>query len=159
MSEFNFGSSARRLHLKRRFDKSAESKAKPQSPSFGVHHGLIRNPNWPPPPGVSMPTDRRLAKRVRYSFQILVGGRAVTVAGDISATGAMFLLERLLPSSHVELAIEVPGETQPRRLSGEVIRTSNKGGFIAHHVRFNEPEQFGVSAMKPIEATGAVVVR
>jgi len=156
MSEFSGDSSARRLHLRRRFDKGP--KAKPQSPSFGVHNGLIRNPNWPPPPGVEMPTDRRLSPRFAYTFELLYAGRAITVNGDVSATGAMFVLERLMPSANVELSLRVPGEAVPRRVTGEVIRTSYKGEHIAHHVRFNESSPFA-DAIKSIVSRGAVALR
>ncbi len=156
MSEFGTGSSARRLHLRRRFDKT--QKAKPQSPSFGVHSGFIRNPNWPPPPGVTMPTDRRLAPRFEYSFELMYAGRAITVNGDVSATGAMFVLDRLMPTAHIELSVRVPGESVPRRVTGEVIRTSYQGSNVAHHVRFSEPAQF-FDAMPHIVARGAVAVR
>ncbi len=156
MSEFASGGSARRLYLKRRFDK--KPKSKPQSPSFGVHNGLIRNPNWPPGPGVQMPTDRRLSKRVEYGFDLLYAGRSIAVRGDVSATGAMFVLDRLMPSSHVQLSVRVPEEREPRRVEADVIRTSYKGQFIAHHVRFSEPAQFG-GAMAQIVASGAVEAR
>ncbi len=146
---------SRRLAFKRRFK---EAKPKPQSPSFGVHHGLIRNPNWPPPPGVTMPTDRRLAKRVLYSFEIMYAGRAMTVTGDVSATGAMFVMDRLMPTAHIEMSVRVPNEREPRRIKGEIIRTSYKGEYIAHHVRFSEPAQFA-DAMDHIIASGAIVVR
>ena len=155
MSEFAIGGVARRVSFKRRFDKSV--KTKPQSPSFGVHSGLIRNPNWPPGPGVQMPTDRRLAKRVRYSFDLLYAGRAINVSGDVSATGAMFVLDRLMPISHVHLSVRVPDEREPRKVEADVIRTSYKGQYIAHHVRFSEPSQFA-DAMKQIVASGAVAV-
>lgn len=155
MSEFATGSSARRVSFKRRFDKTVKSK--PQSPSFGVHSGLIRNPNWPPGPGVQMPTDRRLAKRVRYSFDLLYAGRAITVSGDVSATGAMFVLDRLMPVNHVQLSVRVPDEREPRKVEADVIRTSYKGQYIAHHVRFSEPSQFS-EAMQHIVASGAVAV-
>ena len=156
MSEFSGDTSARRLHLRRRFDKT--QKTKPQSPSYGVHNGLIRNPNWPPPPGVEMPTDRRMSPRFEYSFELLYAGRAITVNGDVSATGAMFVLERLMPTSHVELSVRIPGESLPRRVAGEVIRTSYKGAHIAHHVRFNDPAQLG-DAMSHIVSRGAVALR
>lgn len=156
MSNFDsLGSVARRIHLKRRFDKNA--KPAPQSPSFGVRRGLIRNPNWPPPPGVEMPTDRRLSPRVRYGFDLLYAGRPIAVAGDLSATGAMFVMERLLPTARVELVIRVPNEPAPRRVSGDIIRTSYKGQFIAHHVRFVEPTSV-FDAMQTIMASGAVRV-
>ncbi len=136
MSEFSIGGSAQRVAFKRRFDKNKGAKAKPVSPSYGVHRGFIRNPNWPPGPGVEMPTDRRLAKRVRYQFDLLYAGKAIAVSGDVSETGAMFVLDRVMPSKNVEILVRVPAESQPRRLAGEVIRTSYKGQFIAHHVKF-----------------------
>jgi hypothetical protein len=156
MSEFGTGSSVRRLSLRRRFDKTV--KAKPQSPSYGVRAGFIRNPNWPPGPGVQMPTDRRLAKRVEYTFEVLYAGRAIAVQGDVSATGAMFVLDRVMPTSQVELAVRVPAEREPRRVSADVVRTSYKGPYIAHHVKFLHPEQFD-HAMEQIVASGAVPVR
>lgn len=136
MSEFSIGGSAQRVAFKRRFDRTKEAKPKAVSPSYGVHRGFIRNPNWPPGPGVEMPTDRRMAKRVRYQFDLLYAGNAIAVNGDLSETGAMFVLDRLMPSKNVEISVRVPAESEPRRLAGEVIRTSYKGQFIAHHVKF-----------------------
>lgn len=101
------------------------------SPSYGVHKGYIRDPNWPPAviPAKSHATNRR-ERRVPAKFSVKVGERFVKVSGDLSRGGAMFLLPQVSPTRQVMVKF---GEFQALV---EVITVNSKDGQVAHHTRF-----------------------
>lgn len=101
------------------------------SPSFGVHRGLIRDPNWPPaelPEGGSAASRR--FRRVEARFDVELRGESVTVVGDVSRGGAMFLLDRRVETKVVDVLVG------GRAARAEVLSVSRKGDLYAHHCRF-----------------------
>ena len=105
------------------------------SPSFGVHHGMIPDPNWPPaefPEGtVAM---QRKDRRVACDFNVELGGVSTKVTGDLSRGGAMFLL----PAAAGQDVVTV--ELRGVRAEARVLSTSPRNGQIAHHAQFMDPE-------------------
>ncbi|MFZ5440837.1 MAG: PilZ domain-containing protein [Myxococcota bacterium] len=101
------------------------------SPSFGVHRGLIKDPNWPPAafPEHGTAASRRF-RRVELPFEISLRGEVMAVTGDISEGGAMFLLDHRLDAKHVDVVFK------GHQARVEVLSTSKKGARFAHHCRF-----------------------
>jgi hypothetical protein len=101
------------------------------SPSFGVHNGLIPDPNWPP---AEFPKDsvamQRKHRRIACEVVVEVDGRRTAVPGDLSAGGAMFLLPLRAASDLV--TIEVRGV----RAEAKILSVSKKGAQVAHHAQF-----------------------
>lgn len=101
------------------------------SPSFGVHQGMIPDPNWPPaefPEGnVAM---QRKDRRVACGFTLEVDGKRSEVTGDLSRGGAMFLLPARVAVQVV--IIEVRGV----RAEARVLSTSERNNQVAHHAQF-----------------------
>ena len=87
-----------------------------------------------------------------------VAGWALQWQASQRVPGMALVITDRHQTSHVELSVRIPGESLPRRVAGEVIRTSYKGAHIAHHVRFNDPAQLG-DAMSHIVSRGAVALR
>ena len=118
-------------------NRSAKSKKAGRfSPSFGVHQGLIKDPNWPP---AEMPEKgtaaARRSKRVLLPFHIVVQGETYPVQGDISEGGAMFLLGNELQQKTVDIKL---GDALARV---EILSVSKKGKAWAHHCRFLETKK------------------
>jgi hypothetical protein len=128
-----FGNGARLRYLNRRTKKDEVHRF---SPSFGVHEGLIPDPNWPP---VQFPDNsvamQRKYRRVACSFSLEVEGKKRTVHGDVSEGGAMFLLDAPLGVS--EVVVEVRGQAALAR----VLTSNAKGPEVAYHAQFLDPEQ------------------
>jgi hypothetical protein len=101
------------------------------SPSFGVHRGLIKDPNWPPAqfPEHGSAASRRF-RRVELSFNVELRGEAHRVHGDLSEGGAMFLLDRKVETKHVDIVVN------GLAARAEVLSASKKGASFAHHCRF-----------------------
>lgn len=101
------------------------------SPSWGVHKGLIRDPNWPPAqfPEAGTAAARR-SRRIACDFQVLIGQQSLNVHGDISKGGAMFILTERLPVSSVVVSYK------GHRATAEVISHTTRGNQTAHHLRF-----------------------
>lgn len=101
------------------------------SPSFGVHRGLIKDPNWPPAqfPEHGTAASRRF-RRVDTSFVVATRGEELSVKGDISEGGAMFLLDRRVDTKVVDVVFN--GQSA----RAEVLSCSKKGHLFAHHCRF-----------------------
>ena len=101
------------------------------SPSFGVHRGLIKDPNWPPAqfPEHGTAASRRF-RRVELSFEVELRGEAHHVQGDVSEGGAMFLLGRKVETKHVDIVVK------GKAARAEVLSASKKGTAFAHHCRF-----------------------
>ena len=101
------------------------------SPSFGVRHGLIKDPNWPPAefPEHGTAASRRF-RRVNMAFGVELRGEAVQVKGDVSEGGAMFLLDRRVETKHVDIVVK------GLVARAEVLSASKKGAEFAHHCRF-----------------------
>ena len=101
------------------------------SPSFGVRRGLIKDPNWPPAqfPEHGTAASRRF-RRVELSFDVELRGESVSVRGDVSQGGAMFLLDRRVETKHVDIVVK------GKAARAEVLSTSKKGNAFAHHCRF-----------------------
>lgn len=101
------------------------------SPSFGVHRGLIKDPNWPPAqfPEGGTAAARRF-RRVELAFEVELRGETATVKGDVSQGGAMFLLDRQVETRHVDIVVK------GKAARAEVLSTSKRGGAYAHHCRF-----------------------
>lgn len=113
-------------------NRSAHTKASEKfSPSFGVHRGLIKDPNWPPAefPEHGTAASRRF-RRVELPFDISVRGESHAVKGDLSQGGAMFLLDRRIETKHIDVVF------QGHVARAEVLSTSKKGAAFAHHCRF-----------------------
>jgi hypothetical protein len=105
------------------------------SPSWGVHKGLIRDPNWPPAqfPEAGSAAARR-SRRVTCDFDIEVNGQVRHVHGDISRGGAMFILTERLPVSQLVVAY------RGLKANAEVISHTSRGIETRHHVRFVSPQ-------------------
>jgi hypothetical protein len=101
------------------------------SPSFGVHRGLIKDPNWPPAefPEHGTAASRRF-RRVEAKFEVALRGAQVTVQGDVSEGGAMFLLDRRVETKVVDVVVK------GKAARAEVLSASKKGSLYAHHCRF-----------------------
>ncbi|HEY1088870.1 MAG TPA: PilZ domain-containing protein [Archangium sp.] len=101
------------------------------SPSFGVRRGLIKDPNWPPAqfPEHGTAASRRF-RRVELNFDVELRGESVSVRGDVSQGGAMFLLDRRVETKHVDIV------AKGKAARAEVLSTSKKGNAFAHHCRF-----------------------
>ena len=114
--------------IKRKGHSTASGKF---SPSFGVHRGLIKDPNWPPAefPEHGTAASRRF-RRVELSFNVELRGEAHLVRGDVSEGGAMFLLDRKVETKHVDIVVNGIAAR------AEVLSASKKGAAFAHHCRF-----------------------
>lgn len=101
------------------------------SPSFGVHRGLIKDPNWPPAefPEHGTAASRRF-RRIESTFGVELRGEALEVTGDISQGGAMFLLDRKVETRVVDIVVN------GQAARAEVLSASKKGAVFAHHCRF-----------------------
>jgi len=101
------------------------------SPSFGVHKGLIPDPNWPP---VEFPEDnvamQRRFRRVRCDLVLHAEGLRRRVPGDLSKGGAMVLLPQMLTIPVV--TIELNG----KQAEAQVLSATPVGPLFAHHVQF-----------------------
>jgi hypothetical protein len=115
--------------------KARSSPAEKFSPSFGVHQGMIPDPNWPPaefPEGnVAM---QRKDRRVTCSFTLEVDGRRREVTGDLSRGGAMFLL----PARAAVQVVMI--ELRGVRAEAQVLSTNARNNQVAHHAQFIDPE-------------------
>jgi hypothetical protein len=109
--------------------KSVESKR--FSPSYGVHQGLIPDPNWPPAhfPDNNVAMQRK-DRRVSCRFTLDLDGRRAEVLGDVSKGGVMFLLPVRVPATIV--AIEVRGV----RAQVTILSASQHGAELSHHARY-----------------------
>lgn len=138
-----FGNGARLRYLNRRTRKDEVKKF---SPSFGVHAGLIPDPNWPP---VQFPDNsvamQRKHRRVACTFSLEVEGKKTVVNGDLSVGGAMFLLTKKLASP--EVVIEIRGQSALAR----VLSSNTRGQGVAHHAQFIDPED-GARVWKALTA-------
>lgn len=106
------------------------------SPSYGVHKGYIKDPNWPPAhfPEEGLAAGRR-TRRVQFEFVVELGGHEKTVRGDVSSGGAMFLLDERSGEKEVVVAVKA------MRARAEVLSVSKKGERWAHHCRFLDSEE------------------
>jgi hypothetical protein len=124
-----FGSGGRPDRVLRRRVHDKESRK--FSPSFGVHAGLIPDPNWPP---VQFPEDnvamQRKYRRVRCELILEAEGLRRRVPGDLSQGGAMVLLAHELSTGVV--TIEFSG----RRAEARVLSSTPHGPMFAHHAQF-----------------------
>lgn len=120
--------------VSRRATKSTE--AARFSPSFGVHHGLIPDPNWPPAqfPDNSVAMQRR-DRRVVCDLTVDIDGRREVVRGDLSKGGAMFLLAGRSVSNVA--VVEVRGV----RAEVSIVAVSTRGASVAHHAHFTDAKQ------------------
>jgi hypothetical protein len=111
--------------------------------------GFIPNPNWPPPPGSEDPTERRTAVRVPLAFQLGLGrGQRIAVSGNVSAGGAMFLLNQPLQNPRIDIYVKLPAETQETHVVGELIAASPDRGAVVHRVRWVDPSAFASTAQR-----------
>lgn len=106
--------------------------------SFGVRHGFIADPNWPPAqfPAKGSAHQRRQL-RVPASFAVSLDGAApFHVTGNLSLGGAMFLL----PDARSPQSLEViSGDA---RAHAQVLHTrALPSGAVAHHVCFLDAQQ------------------
>lgn len=106
------------------------------SPSFGVHRGLIKDPNWPPArfPEHGTAAARRF-RRVELGFEVELRGETASVKGDVSEGGAMFLLDRRVATRHVDIVVK------GRVARAEVLSTNEQGNGFAHHCRFIDADE------------------
>ena len=114
--------------------KLKDSKAHRFSPSYGVHKGLIRDPNWPP---TEFPAEGNAAmrrnRRILCELSVTIDGQTHAVKGDLSKGGAMFMLPIRSETRMVTIAF---ASVQARAM---VLTTSKKDGQVAHHSRFVDP--------------------
>ncbi len=101
------------------------------SPSYGVHKGMIPDPNWPP---ARFPEDStamaRVHRRVPARFKVESDGKVYEVKGDMSKGGAMFMLPTKLDVQTVEVRL---GDLAAR---AQLLAAHEKGAEVSHHVRF-----------------------
>ncbi len=104
--------------------------------SFGVRHGLIKDPNWPPAnfPSEGTATQRRFLRIVASYAVRIDGGDIVSVEGNISEGGVMFILPSMVEGAVVEVV--APGVTGQRSARVEVIKARLNGSTVVHHARF-----------------------
>lgn len=111
--------------------KVRNSKAHRFSPSYAVHKGLIRDPNWPP---VEFPAEGNAAmrryRRIVCELSVTIDGQSHVVKGDLSKGGAMFLLPLRQETRTVTVSF------RDARAVAEVLATTKKDGQVAHHARF-----------------------
>ena len=128
-----FGSGSRPDRVLRR--RAHHREVEKFSPSFGVHAGLIPDPNWPP---VIIPPDstamKRRFRRVRCELVVEVDGSRRRAPGDLSQGGAMVLLEA--PLTAAVIGIEFDG----MRADARVLSATPEGLLYAHHVQFIDEE-------------------
>jgi hypothetical protein len=128
-----FGNGARLRYLNRRTRKDEVKKF---SPSFGVHLGLIPDPNWPP---VQFPDNsvamQRKHRRVACSFSLDIQGKKSAVQGDVSVGGVLFLWPEQLTVT--EVIVEIRGQAALAR----VLSSNQRGAVIAHHAQFVDPAE------------------
>jgi hypothetical protein len=106
------------------------------SGSFGVRHGLIKDPNWPPTrfPEEGTATQRR-SLRTDAAFSIRIDGEEpVPVIGNISEGGVMFTLPLRVDGSRIEVIASVDGGERLALI--DVLRTRVESGLVRHHGRF-----------------------
>lgn len=124
-----FGSGSPRERVLRR--RARHDEAEKFSPSFGVHKGLIPDPNWPP---AQFPEDnvamQRRFRRVRCELVVHAEGLRRKVTGDLSQGGAMVVLPYLLVADLV--TIEVNGKAAEAR----ILSSTSRGPLFAHHAQF-----------------------
>lgn len=106
------------------------------SPSYGVHRGYIKDPNWPPAhfPEAG-PASARRTRRVETRFDVELPEGTRSVLGDVSAGGAMFLLDERRHERQVVVAVKA------MRARAEVLSVSMKGGRFAYHCQFLDVEE------------------
>src|SRR3954470_22289664 len=100
----NFFSKAAGANVNRKF--ASKSKVAGFSPSYGVRRGFIKDPNWPPAqfPEEGNAANRRF-RRMPASFQVKIGEatESLTVSGNISSGGAMFVMSSVLGSDQIQV--------------------------------------------------------
>jgi hypothetical protein len=118
------------------------------SPSYGVRRGFIKDPNWPPAqfPDEGNAANRRF-RRMPATFQVKVGDavEALTVSGNISSGGAMFVMSSVLGSDQVQVSYN--GATA----NAAVIASESKGGqfmYRAHFLDENEAASVWMALVK-----------
>jgi hypothetical protein len=106
------------------------------SPSFGVHRGLIKDPNWPPSefPEFGAANSRRF-RRVEAAFDVVADGVQLPVKGDMSLGGAMFLLNSRIENQVITVLVK------GAQAQAEILSTSKRGFAFAHHCRFLDPSE------------------
>ena len=126
----NFFNKAAGASSNRKF--SNQPKVARFSPSYGVRHGFIKDPNWPPAqfPEEGNAAQRRF-RRMPANFEVRIGGgAAVAVSGNVSAGGVMFRLASALVSEQIE--VNCGGE----RAQAEVIAAESDGGQFMYRAHF-----------------------
>lgn len=86
---------------------SNQTKGSRFSPSYGVHRGFIKDPNWPPAqfPAEGNAASRRL-RRMPATFQVRVdGSEPMSVTGNLSSGGVMFTMSSGLKSEQIEVLL------------------------------------------------------
>ncbi len=120
------------------------------SPSYGVRRGFIKDPNWPPAqfPDEGNAANRRF-RRMPATFQVRIGdaAEALTVAGNISSGGAMFMMKSLLGSEKIELTY---GGAMAH---AEVIASEQKGGQFMYRAHFTDVNEASAVWMALVKAT------
>lgn len=120
--------------------------------SMGVRLGYVADVERAPPEGVP---SKRQNKRIPTSVRILRDGEWQRVAGDLSAGGALLLLEGEVDASHLELVVELADGTGKWHTHATVLRLEPRGRRVAHHLRFDNPDEvagLGEAIQKAIDA-------
>ena len=120
------------------------------SPSYGVRRGFIKDPNWPPAqfPEIGNATDRRF-RRMPATFQVRIGDASepLTVTGNISSGGAMFVMQSVLGSEKIEVTY---GGAMAH---AEVIASESKGGQFMYRAHFTDENEASTLWMALVKAT------
>lgn len=122
------------------------------SASMGVRLGYVADVERPPPEG--MPSKRQ-SKRIPTSLRIFRDGAWHRVAGDLSAGGALLLLDGKVETPELEVIIELADGTGRWQTHAKILRRELRGRRIAHHLRFENADDvagLGEAIEKAIEA-------
>lgn len=122
------------------------------SASMGVRLGYVADVERPPPEGTP---SKRQSKRIPTSVRILRDGQWHRVAGDLSAGGALLLLDGSVDTPELEVVIELADGSGKWHAHAKILRREQRGRRIAHHLRFDNAEEvagLGEAIQKAIDA-------
>ncbi len=117
--------------------KFNQAKGSRFSPSYGVHQGYIRDPNWPPAhfPEEGLANSRRF-RRIPASFQVSVeGSDPITVTGNLSLGGVMFAMTRELNTTQIEVGVG------KHLAAAEVVASGPKNALFVYRARFTDVDR------------------
>ena len=120
------------------------------SPSYGVRRGFIKDPNWPPAkfPDEGNAANRRF-RRMPATFTVRIGDAAesMTVSGNISSGGVMFVMSSVLGSEKIQVSY---GGAMAH---AEVIASESKGSQFMYRAHFVDVTEAASVWMALVKAT------